>query len=143
MATKFETSDSTLDFRNLFQAVPGLCLVLRPDFTIAAAGDAYLSARALKREALIGRDLFAAFPGDPAASAELRVSLERVLETRATDQKEVEAIQLHRPQTGGPEIAGALADEEWHWNQINSPILDENGAVTFILHRMEDVTDAV
>jgi PAS domain-containing protein len=34
-----------IDFRALFEAVPGLYLVLRPDFTIVAVSDAYLVLR--------------------------------------------------------------------------------------------------
>lgn len=134
MATKSQTPESTLDFRALFQATPGLCLVLQPDFTVAAASDAYMNAIAHERDAVIGRDIFAVFPANPDAAADLRASLERVLSTRLPDQMEIRPLDLNR--TAGPD------DRERHWNQTNSPILDESGNVTFILHRIEDATDA-
>src|SRR6185295_7482513 len=84
--------------------------------------------------AIIGHDIFAVFPADPAATVDLRASLERVLSTRAPDQMEIRPLDLHR--------TAENEDEERHWTQTNSPILDESGNVTFILHRIDDVTDA-
>src|SRR5205823_4418500 len=83
----------TADFRSLFEAVPGLYLVLLPDppqFTIVAASNAYLRATVTKREEILGRGLFEVFPDnphDPAATgaAHLRASLRRVLEHRTPD----------------------------------------------------------
>ena len=45
------------DFRKLFEAMPGLFLVRRPDLTIAAASDPYLRAPMTERETIIGRDI--------------------------------------------------------------------------------------
>ena len=33
--------------------------------------------------------------------------------------------------------------EERYWSPINKPILDENGEVDYIIHRVEEVTDFV
>ena len=81
---------SGIDFRRLFEATPGPYLILAPDFTIVAVNDAYLAATLTRREDLIGRRLFDAFPDnpdDPAADgvANLRASLERVLLYRRAD----------------------------------------------------------
>lgn len=53
------------DFRALFQAAPGLYLVLKPDLTIVGASDAYLSATMTERAAILGRALFEIFPDNP------------------------------------------------------------------------------
>ncbi len=71
------------DFQLLFEAAPGLFLVLAPDFTIVAASDAYLRATMTDRSAILGRGLFDVFPDnpeDPAATGarNLRASLEQV-----------------------------------------------------------------
>ena len=59
------------DFRALFEAAPGLYLVLRTDaprFTIEAASDAYMRATLTTRDGpggLVGRAMFEAFPDPP------------------------------------------------------------------------------
>src|SRR5580658_4520553 len=78
------------DFRQLFEAIPGLYLVLTPDLRIVAVTDAYLHATKTIREAILGRGVFDVFPDnpdDPTATGErnLRSSLERVLSKRVAD----------------------------------------------------------
>jgi PAS domain-containing protein len=77
----------TPDFKALFESVPGLYLVLAPDFRIIAVSDAYLRATMTRRETILGRGLFEVFPDnpdDPTATGvgNLRASLERVLANR-------------------------------------------------------------
>lgn len=40
----------SIDFKVLFETVPGLYLILSPDFKIIAVNDAYLNATMTKRE---------------------------------------------------------------------------------------------
>jgi PAS domain-containing protein len=56
----------TPDFRQLFESVPGLYLILTPDLRIVAASDAYLRATMTRREGIVGRGLFDVFPDNPA-----------------------------------------------------------------------------
>ena len=95
------------DFRLLFEGAPGRYLVLTPDLKIVAVSEAYLRATRTQRAAIIGRDLFEAFPDDPDAS--LHASLDRVREQRVADT-------------------------------TNSPVLDDNGELAYIIHRVEDPT---
>ena len=72
------------DFRRIFESLPGCYLILSPDLQIIAVSDAYLRATLTKREQLLGRALFDAFPDnpdDPGATgvANLKASLETVL----------------------------------------------------------------
>ncbi len=75
------------DFRQLFEAAPGLYLVLLPDpprYTIVAVSDAHARAPMTRREDIVGRGLFEVFPDnpeDPAASGtrHLAASLARAL----------------------------------------------------------------
>jgi signal transduction histidine kinase/DNA-binding response OmpR family regulator len=132
------------DFRVLFESAPGLYLVLAPDhaFTITAASDAYLRATMTQREAILGRGLFEVFPdnpNDPTASgvANLRASLGRVLQQRAADAMAVQKYDIRRPESEG----GGF--EERYWSPVNSPVLDESGKVSYIIHRVEDVTEFI
>jgi PAS domain-containing protein len=50
------------DFALLFQAAPGLYLVLDPEFRIVAVSDAYLAATMTQRDEIVGRGIFEVFP---------------------------------------------------------------------------------
>jgi len=109
------------DFRLLFESVPGLFVVLLPDFTIAAVSDAYLQATLTRREQIVGRHLFAVFPDNPNDAnadgvANLRRSLERVLETGMPDAMAMQKYDVPRPDGQG--------FEERYWSPSNFPVLD-------------------
>lgn len=128
------------DFRLLFESVPGLFLVLLPDFTITAVSDAYLQATLTRREQIVGRHLFEVFPDnpdDPCADgvANLRRSLERVLATGAADAMDMQKYDVPRPDGQG--------FEERYWSPSNFPVADANGKILYIMHRAEDITSYV
>lgn len=125
-----------LQFRALFESLPGLYLVLKPDFTIVAVSDAYLRATMTKREEIMGRGLFDVFPdnpGDPAATgtAKLRASLDRVLLGAAADPMAIQRYDVRRPD-------GTF--EERFWSPVNSPVFGADHRLEYIIHRVEDVT---
>ena len=130
------------DFRLLFQATPGLYLVLDPELRIVAVSDAYLRATMTKREEILGRGIFEVFPDnpdDPSATGvrNLRTSLERVLREKVPDAMAVQQYDIRRPESEG----GAF--EQRHWSPVNSPVLDCDKKVLYIIHRVEDVTEFV
>jgi signal transduction histidine kinase len=132
----------TPDFRQVFQAAPGLYLVLEPDLTIVAVSDAYLAATMTKREEIVGRGIFDVFPdnpNDPATEGvrNLRASLEAVKAKRASDAMPIQKYDIRRPDAEG----GGF--EERYWSPMNCPALDDDGRLTYIIHRVEDVTDFV
>ena len=118
-----------------------------PRFPIAAASDAYLAATHLTRADALGRGVFEvlsdANPANAAPSgvANLRASLEAVLRTRAPHAMAVQRYDLRRPD-------GTWEERYWAPRNIPVPVPDaaSNGAasaVRYILHHVEDVTDAV
>ncbi|HSY17544.1 MAG TPA: CHASE3 domain-containing protein [Candidatus Acidoferrales bacterium] len=128
-----------LHFRALFESLPGAYLVLNPDLTIAAVSDAYLEATMTKREQILGRGIFEAFPDnpdDPAATGEsnLRASLERVRKNAATDTMAIQKYDVRGPD-------GRF--EERYWSPVNSPVIGADGRIEYIVHRVEDVTDFI
>ncbi|GHE20389.1 hybrid sensor histidine kinase/response regulator [Halomonas urumqiensis] len=126
-------------FRAIFESAPGLFLVLSADeYRIVGVSDAYLEATYTEREAIIGRPLFEVFPVTPdrsnaAGVEELSASLERVKRYGQPDTMPVLRYPIPDPVTGG--------FEERYWSPINVPVFDEQGRLTLILHRTEDVTD--
>ena len=130
------------DFRALFEAVPGLYLVLDPDFRIVAVSDAYLAATMTVREEIMGHGIFDVFPDnpeDPGATgvANLRASLERVRRGRKADTMAPQKYDIRRPAEEG----GGF--DERYWSPVNSPVLDQRGQLAFIIHRVEDITEFV
>jgi signal transduction histidine kinase/DNA-binding response OmpR family regulator len=134
-----DDSPAKPDFRALFEAAPSLYLVLDPTFRIVAVNDAYLAATMTRREELLGRDLFDVFPDNPddagaTGAANLRASLERVVDQRAPDTMAVQNYDIRRPadEGGGFEVR--------YWSPLNSPVFDERERLAYIIHRVEDVT---
>ncbi|HEX6598320.1 MAG TPA: PAS domain-containing protein [Gemmatimonadaceae bacterium] len=131
---------SDVDFRALFRALPHNVLVLAPDaprFTILAASDAYSATTHVPREELLGHPLFEVFPDDnpdnpsPVGVVGLRQSLQQVLRSRAPHQMNILRYDLRLP------------DGSWserYWCSSNTPVLDADGAIRWILHQAEDVT---
>ena len=132
---------SVSDFQLLFEAIPGLYLVLSPEFNIVAASNAYLRATMTKREEILGRSIFAVFPDnpdDPNATGvrNLRASLKRVLANRVPDAMAVQKYDIRRPDSVG-------TFEVRHWSPVNSPVFRSDGELAWIIHRVEDVTEFV
>jgi signal transduction histidine kinase/CheY-like chemotaxis protein len=130
------------DFRALFEAAPGLYLVLDPELRIVAASDAYLRATMTRRDQIFGRGIFDVFPDnpdDPEATgvSNLSASLDRVRRHRVADTMAVQKYDIPRPEAEG----GGF--EERYWSPKNTPVLDEQGELAYIVHRVEDVTEFV
>jgi signal transduction histidine kinase len=133
------------DFEAFFEALPAPCIVFAADdprYTIVAVNDAYLRATSSVRygaRGLLGRPLFQTFPDplyDPAAAetANMRISLHRVMRHRAPDRMSVQRFRSRRPDG---------TEEERLWSPVNAPVLGEDGEVAFIVHHVEDVTTRV
>ncbi len=127
------------DFRALFESAPGLYLVLTPELKIVAVSNAYLEATKTRREEIIGRGIFDVFPDNPedveaSGVRNLRASLHQVLETRAADAMPIQKYDIRLPESEG----GGF--EEKFWSPVNSPVLNEQGELIYIIHRVEDVT---
>lgn len=130
------------DFKVLFEATPGLFLALDPSLHIVAVSDAYLAATMTRRDDMLGRHLFEVFPDnpdDPNANAvrNLAASLQRVLHTRQADAMPVQKYDIRKPAREG----GGF--EAHYWSPKNSPVLAADGALRYIIHRVEDVTEFV
>jgi signal transduction histidine kinase/ActR/RegA family two-component response regulator len=131
-----------LDFRSLFESVPGLHLVLDPELVIVVVSDAYLRATMTRREEILGRRLFDVFPDnpdDPEATGvkNLRASLDWVRRDRLPDTMAVQRYDIRRPEPEG----GVF--EVRYWSTLNTPVFGADGDLAYIIHRVEDVTEFV
>ena len=128
-------------FRLLFEAAPTPFLVLTPEFQIVAVSDSYLRATMTRRCDIVGRALFEVFPdnpNDPAADGvqNLRISLNKVLSERQPDKMAIQKYDIRRPAEEGGSF------EERYWSPLNIPVFNDKGEITYVIHRVEDVTDS-
>ncbi|MGJ7916319.1 PAS domain-containing protein [Massilia sp. LXY-6] len=143
MGSHFHSSTQVgLDFSALFDATLSPSLVLDTELTIISVNQAYLQATKSVRENLLGRNIFEAFPDnpdDPGASGvtNLEASLRRVLRTRRADTMAIQKYDILVPGTDGMHF------EERYWSPTNTPVLNAEGEVTYILHHVEDVSEFV
>ncbi|MEN6517603.1 MAG: PAS domain-containing protein [Methanospirillum sp.] len=131
------------DCRLFFKRGPALYIVLNPDLCIVAASDAYLEATVTRRGEIVGRYVFEVFPdnpddpsADPVVSKSL-ASFRRVLRTGTIDVMGLQRHDVRRPESDGSGF------EVRYWSAINSTVLDPDGSVANILHRVENVTEFV
>jgi PAS domain-containing protein len=125
--------------RGLCEMIPRPWLRLNSDLGIQRANPAYLRATLKNHDSIAGRNVFEAFPDNPAdpiadGVRNLSISLHDVLRTR----------QPHRMPRQRYDIrarSGAWLLRQW--NPINVPVLDHNGEIVAILHHVEDVTSPV
>lgn len=139
MASK---ASRVIDFKKVFESSPGLYLLLDPDLKILAVTNSYARATKTNPDVIIGRGIFEIFPNnpnDPLADgvATLGASLQRALTTKIPDTMAVQKydIQLPENEGGGFQVK--------YWSPCNTPVLDENGEVIYIIHQVEDVTEFV
>ncbi|MFC9927791.1 PP2C family protein-serine/threonine phosphatase [Streptomyces sp. NPDC127190] len=132
-------SEARIDYRAVFGALPGMVALLTPDLVYLDANEDFLRHSGRAREDLIGRYLFDVFPDNPAdagasGARNLEASLRRVL---ATGERDTMALQRYDVESR--ERPGEW--EERYWSPINAPVLDTDGRVILLVHRVEEVTE--
>lgn len=134
------------DFNRLFTQTPTQLLILEPkpkEFLIVAVSDAYLRATMRQRDELVGKPLFEAFPADPNDSPTdngthmIDGSLCRVLATKQPDTMPIVRYPIERPKEEG----GGFVER--FWQVTNSPVFDDDGNISYIIHNPQDVTAQV
>lgn len=125
----------------IFNALPALYLLLSPELKIVAATDAYLQATLTERQKLLGNSIFDAFPDNPRTPEaksvhNLRTSLHKVLETRETHEMAVQRYDVPNPNNSGEYVYR-------YWLPRNTPVLDKQGQVQYIIHEVFNVSDRV
>ncbi|MCF6523140.1 PP2C family protein-serine/threonine phosphatase [Streptomyces sp. JJ36] len=130
-----------IDHHAAFRALPSAVALLTPDLVFIDANDEYERTSGRNRAELIGRHVFDVFPDNPhdpqaTGSTNLRASLLRVLETGERDTMALQRYDMERP--------GRPGDwEERFWSAVNAPVMDRDGRVTLLMHRVEEVTELV
>jgi signal transduction histidine kinase len=123
------------------ETVPDSYIVVSPELRILTASNAYLADTLKRREDLVGRYLFDAFPDNPAAPGanavrNWRASLELVIATGQPHQMAPQHYDVLDPQRPGHFV-------ERHWLPRNTPVFDDQGQLHYIIHSSVNVTKEV
>ena len=134
-------TDPQIDHMAVFRDIPIPVLLLTPDFVIVDMNLAYLQVAGRRRDDLLGRNVFDAFPDNPAdpeatGVRNLSASLRRVL---ATGQRDVMALQKYDVEVAG---SAGLFDKRY-WCPVNAPVFGADGQTVLIAHCVEEVTDRI
>ncbi len=129
-----------LDFDPFFQALPTPYLILSPALIVLAANAAYLRIAGRAGSDILGLSVFDAFPGDPQdphadGVAALRASLQRVLAGACEDRMEIQRYDV------AIEPGGTVFQPRF-WKPVNMPVLHADGTILYIIHSVEEVSDA-
>lgn len=131
----------TIDYRSLFKILPEQYVVLdvtEPGYTILDASDKYLHITDKKRDDLIGKGMFEAFPDtSESAKKDGKGALERSFEN---------VLKKEKPDDTGV-IRYDLADKDGsmtvrYWRATHYPLFEENKLVA-IVQSTADITDMV
>src|SRR5687768_7639214 len=108
----------------IFEARPGLCVVLLPDpprYTVHAVSNDYVQLTGIERSVITGKEFFSFLPpapGDPHALAEqnLRASLQYVIDNKVPHEMTLQRYDV-------PDDKGSFAER--YWKTCNVPVCDD------------------
>lgn len=128
----------TISYQSIFAVLPTPSVVLladTPKFTVVEANDAYLQIARELREDVLGKGFFEAFPTNPYLhEKDLPETLNRVLCDKKPFKTAARKYRLNHLGSGKKEV----------YLEINNiPLLDEQGAVRYIIRSVGDVTDVL
>ena len=124
------------EFKKIFRATSDYNIVLTPIpyFTILDVTDLYLKTTRSKREDIIGKSVYEMFDDNLKDDTQKINSFQRVIETRCSDNM---GIIKHIHKTNNRDF------KEWVCNAVNYPVLDTDGKVIYIIHRVSDIKNEI
>ncbi|RZL50671.1 MAG: PAS domain S-box protein [Pedobacter sp.] len=123
------------------ETAPSMFLVLSPELYIITASDMYLEATQNDRKLIVGRHIFEAFPDNPEIPnadgvKNINASLQEVLRTKKAHFMKFQRYDV-------PDIANPGKFITRYWDPSHTPILDEDGEISYIIQLATNVTDQV
>lgn len=130
------------NYHPILKAFSFPCLLLKPEnsgFTIVDANQVLLELSDLDLEDILGKDIQEAFPIKPEQVNQISPngieSFRRVVETLKPHK--MDCLRYDVP------VKGTNSFLEKYWSMENSPILNENGELEYVLHVGRDITAQV
>jgi two-component system sensor histidine kinase VicK len=124
------------------ETAPNMYLVLSPELYILTASELYLQATETTREAIVGKHIFEAFPDNPDLPdgddgvQNIKASLQSVLQTKKPDYMRVQRYDV-------PDMLNPGRFIQRYWDPSHTPVLDDNGEVSYIIQLATNVTDQI
>ncbi|MGI4894393.1 MAG: SpoIIE family protein phosphatase [Janthinobacterium lividum] len=135
---RFEEPGAGPDYRSVFAAVPTPCLLIDADFVVVECNPAHSAVTGRRREDLVGRGAFEAFPGNPenpGGAGAYEVAVRTAMRTGL-----VERLPLVEHDS---ETAPGFVAERW-WTVVLVPVhREEDGTVTGVISIVDDLSDLV
>ena len=124
-----------------FETVPNMYLVLSPNLYILTASELYLEATQNKRELIVGKHIFEAFPDNPMLPdadgiQNINASLQEVLRTKKPHRMAIQRYDV-------PDIDNPGKFIQRYWDPCHTPVLLPNGDIHYIIQLATNVTDEV
>jgi PAS domain S-box-containing protein len=140
-ASPKSSNGGSFPIQKIFDSLPGLYLILSSDLIIQAASNAYLEATFTVREQITGKHIFEVFPDhknapEAQATKNLNNSLQQVLSTKKPNKMGIVQYDIANPAKPG-------SFTERYWSTTNTPVLDEQGEVIYIIHETIDAIEKV
>lgn len=138
-----EKTISQSGYKAIFDNITSAILLIdvdAPSYTILDVNDAYLLATNSTREALVGKSVFGAFPANPSDEEAKNIkmtidSFEQAIRTRKTHTMWDYRYDIP--------IRGTDKFEERYWTTSNTPVLDDEGNVSYLIHSPANVTELI
>ena len=113
-----------------------------PALEILAVNDAFLASVARRRDEVLGKPLFEAFPSAPGESGDVGTgALARsIADAIATGEAQLMAAQHYPIEM---ERDGRRWFEDMYWSATNTPVYDEDGTLVCVSHTTIDITARV
>jgi PAS domain S-box-containing protein len=129
------------DTLRALETAPNMYLILSPELYILTASDLYLQATGTTRDAIRGKHIFEAFPDNPQLPdadgvQNINASLQNVLRTKEPDYMRVQRYDVPDQQNPGAFI-------QRYWDPCHTPVLDEDGNISYIIQMATNVTDKI
>jgi two-component sensor histidine kinase len=119
------------DFETIFNSLPAPLLVMDRNLTILALNQAFLKAAKTSREAVVGANIFTAFPAAQESRGVLQQSLER-----ARDQGVANVVPLVSYTCVNDGRA-----EEHLWSCTHIPVRDKDGHVAYLIKNAQEICE--
>jgi PAS domain S-box-containing protein len=143
MKSTYYTGSYELDWQDallIFENIPDLYLILSPNLKVLTASDAYLEAISVSREEV--------------RSMSIEDMLSRYCITDLGDLEAIKANLLAIARTSEPHIIGVQqlsafrrlstgTTSHAYWQVSNTPVLDANKNLQYIIHKVNDITEII
>jgi two-component sensor histidine kinase len=123
--------ETRLDFEALFNSLPAPFLVMDRDFNIVAFNRAFLNKTMRSPDALVGMNLFTAFPAVGESGRLLQESLEHVRDKGVVNVLPVFSCAC----------AANGRNDECLWSCTHVPVHGSDGQVAFLLETAQDISE--